>query len=78
MSFDKKYLKMQIFFKISMQKTSAKRSCSFSHFETTAEQRTQRNEVDTRISSFVLTSRAPNEDTVLKHRIVERVLVFKP
>ena len=62
-----------------MQKTSPKRTCSFSHFETTAEQRTQRNEVDTRINgilSFVLTSGAPNEDTVQNHLNIESLNVF--
>ena len=67
---------MQISFKISMQKTSVKRTCSFSHFETTAEQRTQLNEVDTRISSFVLTSGAPNENIVQNHLNIELWNVF--
>ena len=66
-----------------MQKTSAKRTCSFSHFEKTAEQRTQLNEVDTRISSLVLTAidvrgtQRKYSSKPLKHRIVERILVFK-
>ena len=67
---------MQIFFEISMLKTSAKRTCSFSHFETTAEQRTQLNEVDTRIFSFVLTSGAPNENIVQNHLNIELLNVF--
>ena len=67
---------MQIFFEISMLKTSAKRTCSFSHFETTAEQRTQLNEVDTRIFSFVLTSGVPNENIVQNHLNIELLNVF--
>ena len=74
--FWQKYLKMQIVFEISMQKTSPKRTCSFSHFETTAEQRTQLNEVDTRISSFVLTSGAPNENIVQNHWNIELLNAF--
>ena len=67
---------MQIFFEISMLKTSAKRTCSFSHFETTAEQRTQLNEVDTRIFSFVLTSGVPNENILQNHLNIELLNVF--
>ena len=60
-----------------MLKTSAKRTWSFSHFETTAEQRTQLNEVDTRIIfSFVLTSGAPNENIVQNHLNIELLNVF--
>ena len=53
-SFDKKYLKMQISFEVSMQNTPTKRTCSSSYFWLPSE-RTQRNEIDTNISSFALT-----------------------